>query len=62
MRRLVHRRRLHTDFSWRSDIEALDVALFPVHFKWIVIFSVENSGFVLTFLHRLKQIGFLHQK
>jgi CspA family cold shock protein len=34
-------------------------ALFLVQFESVVIFSVENSTFVLTFLHRLKQIGFL---
>jgi hypothetical protein len=37
-------------------------ALFLVQFESVVIFSVENSTFVLTFLHRLKQIGFLQQK
>jgi CspA family cold shock protein len=35
------------------------LALFLVQFESVVIFSVENSTFVLTFLHRLKQIGFL---
>jgi CspA family cold shock protein len=35
------------------------LALFLVQFESVVIFSVEISAFVLTFLHRLKQIGFL---